>query len=195
MNILTQKDIERFWGKVDKNKSTTFYNGTRCWEWVGRHLAKGYGQMDIGSGGEQAHRVSWVTAYGEIPDGLWVLHHCDNRSCVSPSHLFLGTHQDNMDDMAMKGRKVVATGDKNGSRLHPEKLARGDKNGMRLHPEKVQRGERNGNSKLTWPQVREIRHRYAFLGIGGEGSYKLAKEFGVDSSIILDIVKKRIWKE
>jgi hypothetical protein len=52
----------------------------------------------------RAHRAAWVEAHGDIPEGMFVLHQCDNRACVNVAHLFLGTHQDNMDDRESKGR-------------------------------------------------------------------------------------------
>lgn len=78
-----------------------------CWIFTGAIDKKGYGR--IGRGGKYgqivlAHRLSWELYRGAIPDGLWVLHRCDVRACVNPSHLFLGTHRDNMDDMVSKGR-------------------------------------------------------------------------------------------
>lgn len=80
---------ERFWSKVEK--------GGECWTWTASTLkADGYGQFGKG---ERAHRVAWELAYGAIPTGLHVLHHCDNRICVRPGHLYLGTHQDNMRDV------------------------------------------------------------------------------------------------
>jgi len=97
----------RFWSKVKKTDG--------CWEWTASVDRFGYGQV----GGEslatkkhtmlKAHRVSWEMVDGPVPDGLWVLHHCDNRRCVRPDHLFLGNHQDNMNDMNRKGRNVFQT--------------------------------------------------------------------------------------
>lgn len=80
-----------------------------CWEWQAAKDGHGYGA--IAASGErrtlQAHRVAYELANGPIPDGLQVLHRCDNPGCVKPAHLFLGTHQDNMADMCAKGRLVT----------------------------------------------------------------------------------------
>lgn len=75
-----------------------------CWEWTGA-TTWGYGEVNRqGISGRRVHRLAWEFAYGPIPDGLMVLHRCDNRSCVRPDHLFLGTAADNMHDMIAKGR-------------------------------------------------------------------------------------------
>jgi len=133
---MTEKDKARFWKKISKT------DGNECWVWTGNSLKDGYGMFSLKNSGFLAHRVSWTIANGKIADpSLFVLHECDNPKCVNPDHLFLGTHQDNMDDMIAKGRKRVATGDASGARTHPEKLKRGDENGSRKYPERLVRGD------------------------------------------------------
>jgi hypothetical protein len=75
-----------------------------CWEWTGHKMSSGYGQVNFNKKGWLTHRLFWTIFNGEIPNGLWVLHHCDNPSCVRPSHLFLGTNSDNQQDSVNKGR-------------------------------------------------------------------------------------------
>lgn len=117
------------WTKTPKErlfeKTTTAETG--CIEWHGSANAKGYGMMVYKGRIHAAHRVSWQEHKGEIPAGLLVLHRCDNPKCVNPEHLFLGTNQDNMDDMKQKGRQFTP------------------------------RGEEHKRSKLTWDAVRDIR--------------------------------------
>lgn len=75
-------------------------------EHQGARTAKGYGRRWFRGSPWRAHRVAWVEAFGEIPDGLLVLHTCDNPPCVNPEHLFLGTHRDNALDRQAKGRSA-----------------------------------------------------------------------------------------
>ncbi len=91
---------ERFWPKVDRR------GPDECWEWKAARQAEGYGKMFTTNRcrPERAHRVSWVLHHGPIPDGMFVLHRCDNPPCVNPAHLFLGTNLDNIEDMGRKGR-------------------------------------------------------------------------------------------
>jgi len=125
--------LKRFWDKVDKSGD--------CWEWTGCRV-HGYGQMLIDGSGVKAHRLSWVMHNGEIPAGdhhgtMCVLHKCDNPGCVNPDHLFLGTHQDNMDDMSRKGRANAPSlsGESNGA----SRLTESDVIEIRnLHPHKNQ---------------------------------------------------------
>ena len=92
----------RFWSKVDKTKE--------CWEWTAVLHPSGYGLFAIWDGVRtniaRAHRWSWEYTHGPIVGGLWVLHKCDNPKCVRPDHLFLGTPQDNIDDMFSKNRFI-----------------------------------------------------------------------------------------
>lgn len=122
-------NVDLFWSKVFKHE------GNGCWEWIGRLCDKGYGYFDLTEGRarkwkERAHRLAWTLVNGPIPAGLHVLHRCDNPKCVRPSHLFLGTHLDNMRDKVQKGRQARNT-----------------------HI----RGEQQGNSVLTEAKVIEIR--------------------------------------
>lgn len=78
-----------------------------CWIWIGTKKQKGYGELSLGIKPRKlikAHRLAWILAYGPIPDNLFVLHKCDQPSCVNPDHLFLGTNADNMADCFLKGR-------------------------------------------------------------------------------------------
>jgi hypothetical protein len=88
----------RFWSRVAVRQPSD------CWEWTGCRTALGYGRFGIGKRVVKAHRRAWELVNGAIPDGLWVLHKCDNPPCVNPSHLWLGTDAENQHDMSAKGR-------------------------------------------------------------------------------------------
>jgi hypothetical protein len=90
---------KRFWSKVKKTKG--------CWLWTaGLFPVHGYGQFHVGGYPTQAHRVSWFLRTGKPPVDICVLHTCDNRICVNPKHLFLGTRGDNNRDTVSKLRHV-----------------------------------------------------------------------------------------
>lgn len=103
-----QNDVEnRLWSRVRKD-GPKYKNLGRCWIWTGATTQGGYGNLfdRVKSKTVYVHRFSWELHYGEIPKGLWVLHRCDNTICVRPSHLFLGTQTDNMQDMVAKNRHL-----------------------------------------------------------------------------------------
>lgn len=98
-------DLERFERYIDK--------AGVCWQWRGAFWRRtGYGMFTYQCKTESAHRASYLLHVGKIPAGMFVLHRCDNRLCVNPEHLWLGTQQDNMRDRSEKGRRAqgVANG-------------------------------------------------------------------------------------
>ena len=196
---------ERFWAKVNKDGPIPPHRPElgKCWVWTASKYQNGYGQFSIGRKAIFAHRLSFEIAHGQIAPGWCVCHACDNKPCVNPGHLWLGSYADNMRDASAKGR--MATGDRNGSNIHPERRPVGDRNGSRLHPEKLHRGddhwqrknpekrmagELNGNAALTGDRVRLMRQQYA----SGEFSQRaLARMHDTSQTNVGFIVRGTAW--
>lgn len=120
MKLLISRFLDKV--KVPENKQ-------ECWEWFGFRTTKGYGRMYVSRNKyDAAHRVSYSLFIGKIPDGMVVMHKCDNPRCVNPEHLTIGTYQENTQDCIAK------------KRFHPG----------------VKRGEKNNMTKLTTEQAKEI---------------------------------------
>lgn len=156
---------QRFWMGVQKSDG--------CWLWT-KATSSGYGVLGAGGSHEKgarmvyAHRLSWELHNGPIPDGLWVLHHCDNPPCVNPAHLFIGNQGDNMRDMFSKGRSWV-----------------------QRTPERAAKGERNGACKLTEEQVREV------LRVRANGPINMAahaRRLGVTPRVVKLILTGEAWR-
>ena len=158
--------VERFHKYVRKTDG--------CWEWTGSKL-KGYGRLYHNGRLVATHRLSWTIHYGPVPDAIYVCHKCDNRGCVRPSHLFLGTHSDNIRDSVRKGR--------HGSQRNPHLL-----DALQPHPEQRARGERSGRHKLTNRAVHEIRALAGTLPIR-----LIAERYAIDRTHAYKIIRRELW--
>jgi hypothetical protein len=160
-----KSDIERF----DASYMPEPISG--CWLWLGSEQgSNGYGRIKANGKYTQAHRYSYKRFVGEIPNGMFVCHRCDNPACVNPYHLFVGTHQDNTDDKVRKNRQAKGI-----------KLAEAQ---YKNRP----KGELNGGSKLTQDQVNQIRS----INLPQR---KIAKIFGVSQPLISKIKRKEMWND
>lgn len=153
-------NYDNFWKHVNKKDG--------CWEWIGSKDKRGYGSFGLNGKTTSAHRVSWLIHFGEIPNRMFVCHHCDNPSCVNPSHLFLGTQKDNIQDMIKKKRYHKQTCWKNAI------------------------GEKHPSSKLTNEQVRIIRNLYTQ---GNLSTYSLGTLYKVDAMTIWYIIRNKTYKD
>jgi len=155
---MNDKALSRFLSKINIDSET------RCWNWLSAIKSDGYGQFWYNRTTVLPHRLSYEHFVGNIPSGLFVCHVCDNRCCVNPEHLWLGTAEDNRIDMINKGRE--------------------------LH----RHGEDHCNSKLTEEDVGVIRHMYDNKERFNVTQQSLADLFGVCSMTINEIVRRKNWK-
>lgn len=152
-------NIAEFWTRVSRS------DGDGCWIWTGKKRA-GYGRAHVGAGRcVSAHVLAWSSENGDVPAGMNVCHHCDNPTCVRPSHLFIGTQADNMKDAGRKRRLR-----------------------LQRRPEETQ-GVNHPMVKLTEAQVREI-HDYS----GGLSQRALGERYGVTQGLVQQIRSGKIWR-
>lgn len=142
--------------------------GTKCIEWPFRRDRYGYGEL-VHKGIRKAHRVAYQFSHGDLTESMHVLHRCDNPCCINPSHLWLGTHADNMADMRSKERNERKKG-----------ISFFDNKGMR-----------HGKAKLSDENIDAIRR----LSVDGSMTQtSIASMFGVSRSTVFDIQRRRTWK-
>lgn len=138
-----------------------------CWEWQGDLHREGYGYTTEYETNKKSHvhRISYKVFKGEIPEGLYVCHHCDNRKCIAPNHLFVGTAKENMQDALKKGR------------LEHVKL---------MQP----KGEEKLNSKLKEFEVKEIKKMISQR----EKIAVISRKYNVSWSVIDSIKRNKTWR-
>ena len=169
------KDINRFMAKVAIKP-----NG--CWNWIGALFPTGYGNFSSKTQ-SRAHRWAYEYFINSINKGMDVCDTCDNRRCVNPYHLFLGTRGDNMKDAARKGR--MPSGDAHWSRRRPELLA------LRRSVSRVYKPESCRTTKLSWGDVKKARRAR------GDGALvkDLARQYGVSNGTMSVALSGKTWKE
>ena len=140
-----------------------------CWEWKGSTASHGYGQLMVKSKPRTSHTLAYELFKGPIPKGLHVLHSCDNRKCVNPNHLRLGTNHENVLDCKARGR---------------------NNKGKKLVG-RFQKGSERPNAKLTENDVRWMRYAKAFSGCSNR---QLEMAFGLSSSTVSRILSGQMWQ-
>lgn len=141
-----------------------------CMEWNGSRDGRGYALISVHDRTRRVSRLVWELTNGPIPEGLHVLHRCDNPPCVALEHLFLGTPADNAHDRDAKGRGKP-----------PSHLG---------YPSPNTRGEKNVNAKLTIAQVSEIRERHR----SGASTAQMARDYLVGESTVRHVLKGISWR-
>jgi hypothetical protein len=190
---MDEKTIARFWSKVDKSGPVPAHCPElgRCWIWTAGVRGDGYGNYWIGNAVQiGAHRFSYSIAFSD-PGEFCVLHKCDRPTCVNPLHLYIGTHLDNAHDRKIRNRDpnpitkrdsqllVAARGNRNGSRLHPERLKRG--------PDHPRFGRGRVSVKLN--ESMAIAIRTSLLS-----TRAIAANYGVCVETISNVRQRRTWK-
>jgi len=147
---LRQKDVDRFWAKVD------VCGPDDCWEWQAGILKYGYGEFWLKGGMIGAHRVAYVLGKSKQPGKLSVCHSCDNRKCCNPRHLWLGTIRDNNQDRDTKGRHVSCPGEKHGMHILTGAEVKEIKNALKNYSQGMckELGQRYGVSIQTVSNIK-----------------------------------------
>lgn len=134
-----------------------------CWNWTRATNGSGYGMLTVAGRMVYAHRLAYELSRGPVPDGLHVIHSCDNPLCINPDHLSVGTRSQNMKECSERGRARI--------------------------PKPIKLGEENGSAKLQEVDVRSIRR----LLVKGLTQQEIADRFGVTQRTISDIKLGKKW--
>ena len=157
--------MERFFNKIVKCPDTG------CWNWSGalrNRKRNSYGSLKYEGKTVDAHRVSWIIHNGSIPEKMFICHTCDNRRCVNPNHLFVGTHSDNMKDAFKKGKICVPTSSQFKKGISPE------------------------NKRLNLKQSKEVKSKIE--NRGNKTLKKLSEELNLPYQLLRDINCGRVYK-